>query len=68
MKQPEEVYLVTQYDSKPDFYHPAKSVKLMSRKAMQMKIASWPSDRMSFTILRAHITDWEDVTEELIGG
>jgi hypothetical protein len=67
MKLPEEVFLVTQFDSDPDFYHPAKSTRVMSRKAMTMKIAANKTPRYSFIVLRARITDWEDVTEEFTG-
>lgn len=62
--KPEEVFFVTQFDAKPDFYHPAKSTKVMSRKAMIMKLACNKPPRYSFIVLRAEITDWEDVTSE----
>ncbi len=65
MSQPEEVFLVTHINPKPDFYHPAKSVKIMSEKAMKMKIQSWP-DTHTFIVLRAQITQWEDVTDKYV--
>lgn len=64
MKEPTEVFLVTQHDSEPDFYHPAKSTKMMSRHALNMKIKSQPGNRYRLEIKRAEIAAWEDVTKE----